>query len=85
MKSKEYYDHLLGSILDERLRQDAKWGITRNLSNLKWLGILLEEIGEVAKAIIEGLSWDIIEGELIQCIAVIFSWIEDKDNSNHAA
>lgn len=38
--------------LDERGRQDAKWGIQKHPLE-KWLAILVEEVGEVAKAILE--------------------------------
>ena len=64
-------------IYEERNRQDIKWG-EQHHTNLFWLGILIEEIGEIAKAILE--NGDIFE-ELIQSIAVCIAWIEDKDGN----
>ena len=39
-------------IAAERKRQDAKWG-EQNHEDGKWLKILVEEVGEVAKAMLE--------------------------------
>lgn len=80
-------------IRDERQRQDAKWGVQRNLPRLLWLGILGEEFGEVAKASIECVATfeddgelppeQIVYGErelleeLVQTAAVAVAWIED--------
>ena len=68
---------LIRIIYEERNRQDIKWG-EQHHTNLFWLGILIEEIGEIAKAILE--NGDIFE-ELIQSIAVCIAWIEDKDGN----
>ena len=40
-------------VIHERRAQDAKWG-EQNHNDYYWLGILAEESGEVAKALIEG-------------------------------
>jgi NTP pyrophosphatase (non-canonical NTP hydrolase) len=56
----------------EVARQRDKWGVQRH-EPLRWLGILMEEVGEVAKAIIEGKP-DEMEKELVQVCAVIVSW-----------
>ncbi len=40
------------AIHDERQRQILKWGIQRH-NDFYWLGILIEEIGEIGKALIE--------------------------------
>lgn len=58
----------------ERAAQDAKWG-EQNHSPLKWLAILIEEVGEVGKAIIEDNRAQCMV-ELIHCAAVIVAWIE---------
>jgi len=42
----------LREITDERRRQEKKWG-TRSESPRQWLTILMEEVGEVARAILE--------------------------------
>ncbi len=42
-------------IKEERGRQDAKWGVARerNQTQRQWLAILMEEVGEVAEAVLE--------------------------------
>lgn len=64
---------ILSAIGIERENQDAKWG-EQNHSDLKWNAILLEEIGEVAKSILE--NGEVSEAELIQVAAVAVAWIE---------
>ena len=56
-------------------RQIEKWGVQSH-SNPIWHLILDEEKGEVSKAILE-YKPDEINGELIQCAAVIVSWLMD--------
>lgn len=60
----------------ERVRQDAKWGPKNRLiigDDSERHLILSEEVGEVAKAILEG---DDVEAELIQVAAVAVAWLE---------
>lgn len=67
----------LQAILLERKRQDEKWG-EQDHGDLYWLGILAEELGEVAKAIIEtqvGHPGD-TRMELTQLAAVALAWLE---------
>jgi NTP pyrophosphatase (non-canonical NTP hydrolase) len=52
-------------------RQQEKWGI-QNHDPMTWLAILTEEVGEVAKAVLEGNS-DEYRKELIQVAAVCIS------------
>ena len=56
--------------------QIEKWGYQHH-SNSVWLLILLEEIGEVADAMLKR-DKDQINAELIQCAAVIVSWLRDN-------
>jgi hypothetical protein len=44
---------ILDEVLQERLRQEAKWGAQSHAPE-RWLAILTEEVGEVARAILEG-------------------------------
>jgi NTP pyrophosphatase (non-canonical NTP hydrolase) len=62
-------------ITEERIRQDKKWG-EQNHDDLYWLGILMEEVGELSKAIIEFRSRGQCEGELVQVAAVAVAWLE---------
>lgn len=70
---------VLGLVQAERENQDAKWGAHRDLPSGIWLAILLEEIGEVAKIMLEDPSQEAVErlsDELIQVAAVAVAWIE---------
>jgi NTP pyrophosphatase (non-canonical NTP hydrolase) len=68
----------------EKARQNKKWGVQHH-SHLVWLPILVEEIGEVGKAICEyylqskpGVSLEDIQKGLIQCAAVCVAWLEER-------
>lgn len=66
----------------ERDRQDDKWGWIGTDSTMagddefKKLGVLGEEFGEVAKALLERDPQEHVEEELVQCAAVCVAWIE---------
>jgi hypothetical protein len=66
-------------ILDERKRQNEKWG-EQNHSPQDWMMILQEEIGEFACAEMEhryrGADPKLIMEELIQVAAVVFQMVE---------
>ena len=64
----------LMDVMLERARQDQKWG-EQNHDDLYWLGIIMEELGEAAKAIIEG-DHARIHKELVQTTAVGLAWLE---------
>lgn len=57
----------------ERKRQDEKWG-EQNHNDEKWLAILVEEVGELAQAILKGGKTTL--GELVQTTAVGVVWLE---------
>lgn len=63
-----YWDDITGDIGKETLRQKQIWGI-QNHSPLKWLAILMEEVGEVSKAILEK-DYEGYYEELVQVAAV---------------
>lgn len=65
----------LRAIHEERKAQDRQWG-EQNHGNTRWLPILTEEVGEVAKAINEGDDPEHLIEELIQVAAVAVSWVE---------
>jgi len=79
----------------ERIQQDVKWG-DQNHNDLKWLSILMEEVGEAAKAVTEDnpaseriysheALRENLEIELIQTAAVCIAWIEcirRRDNNS---
>jgi len=71
-------------VLDERDRQDAKWGGQRQLSDLEWMVILVEEVGEAAKDILDKKP-DGLKTEVTQVAAVALAWLEclEVDKTPH--
>lgn len=72
----------LKKIVEERKRQDAKWGPDRNMHPATWLTILTEETGEVAKEICDSRFYsnemsDNYEKELVQVAAVALAALEN--------
>jgi NTP pyrophosphatase (non-canonical NTP hydrolase) len=65
---------VINKIIAERKRQDEKWGSDRMLADYEWLTILVEEVGEVAKAMLEGSPT--VNEELVQVAAVAVAWLE---------
>jgi hypothetical protein len=63
----------------ERDHQDKKWGADRNLPDSMWLNILVEELGEVAGAIMD-CSQEARRKELVQVAAVAVAWLEMVGN-----
>ncbi len=76
----EIQEIIILQIKEERLRQNEKWGEDRHLSPLLWNAILTEEVGEVAKEVLE--KCPSLRDELIQVAAVALAWLEDIDNNN---
>lgn len=69
-------------IADERIRQYAKWGPQYHLDDT-WAMILMEEVGEVAKSIVDRLSnadpkahVADMKKEIVQVAAVAVAWLE---------
>lgn len=70
------------SIVEERFRQDKKFGeMPRNLHPSVWAIVLGEEVGEVNRALLEGDYKNYIQ-ELIQVAAVALAAIEDYHLGN---
>ena len=65
---------IVADIEREVAEQKSKWGVQKH-EDLKWLAILIEEIGEVGQAINEEDNEN-VRIELIQCAAVIVSWLQ---------
>ncbi len=65
----------------ERIAQDAKWGRSfEGRPDQQWLAILMEEVGEAAEEVLNGVhdvgGDHLLEREVIQIAAVCFSWLE---------
>lgn len=71
---------VIGEIIEERRRQDAKWGTDDNHDNEVWLAILMEEVGEFAECILHhrfgGPEADGLRKELVQVAAVAMKMME---------
>ena len=65
----------LEDVLYERLRQDELWGDQSGHADERWLVILIEEVGEVARAMYDEDEGHVYE-EIIQCAAVCMAWAE---------
>lgn len=73
---------ILLEIQQERKRQDLKFGTPpRSRKPDLYLVVLMEEVGEIARSILEGNS-DNYRVELIQVAAVAVAAIEDFDHGN---
>ena len=72
--TKEAFNNLIEI---EREAQDEKWGEQRH-SDEKWLAILLEELGEAAKAVLEKNEEGLLE-ETVQIAAVLQNWVTSRD------
>lgn len=68
-------EEIFALIRQERAAQDAKWGANRRQSASMWLTILVEEVGEVAKAILERDLGALVH-ELVQVAAVTVATLE---------
>lgn len=78
----------LADVLDERDRQDAKWG-PQNHDPFAWLVILMEEVGEASKAALEArvqgdrnaeaYDFTAYRTEIVQTCAVALAMIEALD------
>jgi NTP pyrophosphatase (non-canonical NTP hydrolase) len=67
------------AVVAERARQDAKWGARADHSLAFWLAILLEEVGECARAVLERDHANLAR-ELVQVAAVCQRIFEANDS-----
>lgn len=77
----EVGNELWEEILQERKRQDKKWGDQRNLSDMRWLGIVTEEIGETAEEVLSD-SPEKMRKEVIEVCASALVWLECIDRGD---
>ncbi len=81
-------ENVLAEVAAERCRQDAKWG-QQDHHPFVWLGIIMEEVGETARAANEahwnGDDWTKYRQEAIQSAAVLVAMIESLDRNGHPA
>jgi NTP pyrophosphatase (non-canonical NTP hydrolase) len=65
----------IDDVEDERDRQDVKWGAHRDIFDVWWLTILVEEVGECAEALLKN-DMDGLYREMTHAAAVLFAWAE---------
>lgn len=69
----------LADVVEERWRQDAKWGRHPGIwpsEEVMKLAVLAEEFGEVAKALLDEEGEDRVYEELCQVAATAVAWME---------
>lgn len=79
---------LVNEILEERVRQDMKWGI-QNHSPMEWIVILAEEFGEASKEALEEHFGELSDSsgyqkykkEVIQVAAVALAMLESLERN----
>lgn len=82
--NQKVHENLATLVREERLRQDKHWGeaANRDYTHTEWLAVLVEEVGEVSKAINEGEYYQVFE-ELIQVAAVALAFAEAERVRSH--
>ena len=65
---------VLAAIESERDYQDKLWGVQNHLPE-HWVTILMEEVGEAAKAVLENDSYEYAD-EMVQVAAVAIAALE---------
>lgn len=68
-------------VIAERQQQDEKWGYDRVLSSYSRLAVLMEEVGEAARACLER-DYPNLREELVQVAACAVAWVEQMDAQN---
>jgi NTP pyrophosphatase (non-canonical NTP hydrolase) len=71
-------DMIINEVHNERDRQDAKFGDQISNTAQEWLVILVEEVGEVARALCDG-NMASYRKEIIEVAAVAVSMAESFD------
>jgi len=72
---------IISLLIQERERQTEKWG-EQNHDPAYWMGVLMEEVGEVAKAMIENNTRE-YRKELIEVAAVAVQMVACLDRNKH--
>ncbi len=71
------------AVLAERARQDKLWGPVEALTHSpdKWQSLVIEEIGEAAKALNDDSPAGMVI-ELVQAAATIYAWLESIEHAS---
>lgn len=71
-------ERVLQAIREERRRQDERWGSPNTNPLPVWQLVLSEEVGEVARAVLQGDRYGLRE-ELVQVAAAVVAWLEQLE------
>ena len=74
-------DEIIREVLAERGRQDVAYGPVREegKGSHDLLSLLVEEVGECARALNDGETRPRLEEELVQVMEVAMAWLESLD------
>lgn len=75
-------EDICDEVISERQRRHDKFGDQSHIPRTLMLAVLMKEVGEVAKAIIEDFANQAVRAELIQVAAVAVQMIEHIDNED---
>ena len=75
-------EDICDEVISERQRRHDKFGDQSHIPRTMMLAVLMEEVGEVAEAIIEDSVSQTVRAELIQVAAVAVQMIEHIDNED---
>lgn len=70
----DFMERMFYNVRVERARQEQLFSGRKN-TTLRWLAILMEEVGELAQALLDGDQKN-LEVELVQVAAVAVAWGE---------
>jgi hypothetical protein len=69
---------LLEALLQARQRQRQAWGDTSDWSQERWVTLLGELQGDIARVVNQGKSRRLLKEELIHAIALLIAWADDS-------
>ena len=83
------FDKIVNDVRIETYRQNSKWGQQDHADEI-WLAILTEEVGEAAKAILDGRALEVwhedardeLRAEVVQIAAVAIQWLMARERAN---
>jgi hypothetical protein len=69
---------LLEALLQARHRQRQAWGDTSDWPPERWVALLGEQQGDIARVVNQGKSLRLLKEELIHAIALLIAWADDS-------
>lgn len=69
---------LLEALLQARRRQRQAWGDSSDWPPERWVALLGEQQGDIARVVNQGKSLRLLKEELIHAIALLIAWADDS-------